>query len=217
MEPELLSVLLLPFFPQTGQALPNAEEERALAMEAFEVLSKTWPPASAEDELDRVLWICRAAALSLPTSYVRTHLVGTLYSTLFPRGRLFQGAGTPSHLRSLVLALLRLQATFVDPTTGRIDTESSEAQLLQDLFFQVTSPGFTDLEQPAVEAEYGTRYASDEDQEIIRREVICGAFVQSLGWFTRRKQLWIVNLIKVPLSYVIHLITNLPNRSRGIH
>jgi hypothetical protein len=199
MEPELLAALLLPFFPQTGSALSNAEEERALAMEAFEVLSKTWAPASSEHELDRVLWICRAATLSLPTSYVRTHLVGTLYSALFPRARVFQGAGTPSHLRALVLGLLRLQATFVDPTSGRVDTESSEAQLLHDLFSQVTSPGFTDLDQSAVEAEYGTSYGRDEDPAVVRHEVICGAFLQSLGWFARRKQLWIVELIKVPL------------------
>jgi hypothetical protein len=219
MEPELLAALLLPFFPQTGAALSSVEDERALAMEAFEVLSKTWLPASAENELDRVLWICHAAALSLPTSSVRTHLVGTLYSALFPRGRAFRGASTPSHLRSLVLALLRLQATFVDPESGRIDTDSSEAQLLRDLFSQVTSSGFADLDQHAVEVEYGASYSDEDEQESIRHEILCGAFLQSLSWFTaRRKRLWAIEMVKVPLStYLRHLIIDAVSRIRGIH
>jgi hypothetical protein len=217
MEPEILAALLLPFFPQTGPALASAEEERALAMESFEVLSKTWPPTSPENELDRALWICRAASLSLPTSSVRSHLVGILYSAFFPRGREFEGAGTPSHLRTLVLALLRLQATFVDPASGRKDSESSEARLLDDLFTQVTSEGFTQLDRDSVAAEYGLDYGNEEDHDAIRHAVVCSAFMQSLGCFARRKRQWVVELIKVSaLPLVSDALLTALIRMRGI-
>jgi hypothetical protein len=197
LETQVLDALLMPFFPQSHPAaLKMADDERILAMKAFEVVSRTWPPASPGNELNRVLWACRAASLTLSTSWVRGQLLGLIHSTLFPDNQT-SCANTPAALRSLVMALVRLQATMIDPESGRKQSDSSEAQRIDHLFDKLVRLPCTLLDPAAIDAELGLKDVSDDEVESVRSAIIYSALSQSLAWLVPGKCLWLAEMIEV--------------------
>ncbi|THV08472.1 hypothetical protein K435DRAFT_12048 [Dendrothele bispora CBS 962.96] len=138
----VLSTLLVPFLrPGRGKedepALKDEEQEQWFAIEAFDVIVKTWNPPGELPALERILWVIKAAACPpVIASYnpyhhvnqvnsssrplqTRLRLLNLLWSLLVPT-ETFYPATSPQILISLFHALFSLQALLV----GEVEAES---------------------------------------------------------------------------------------------
>jgi hypothetical protein len=192
-ENDVLSALLIPFLPPgqnaatataAATAISIADEQR-LALEAFEVAVKTWRALTPDLELGRTLWICKAAPSGVSPA-LRVHLVGVLYSVLFPRGREFR-ADTPHAILALLAALYALLARLSSSPSNEASIE-----LLQDLMPLIERGQLGMLATRAVEQAYDARAVSGEDPMKIFAEVINGALAGALGSTEGDAQVWLL-------------------------
>lgn len=191
LEDEVLSALLLPFFPTRNPKVDNVESEQRLAVEAFEMTVKTWPSSSTEAEIERVLWICRAAPLCTPSSYLRSHLIGVLYSVIFPRGGPLK-VNKPIMLQTLLQALFQLRAAFSMGASGR-PNDDTETHLLSDLIAQVQRGELGILDTKEIEEMYGVpRSKLDEDGAIFAGVARC-ALLRCIEWVEEERRRWLLD------------------------
>ncbi|GLB42281.1 putative ion transmembrane transport [Lyophyllum shimeji] len=76
----VLSTLLLPFL--TSEHGTQWDEERWSAIEAFEVITRSWAPLNEGMGVERYLWCCKAAFV--PPSSMRTRILSVLWGLLIP-------------------------------------------------------------------------------------------------------------------------------------
>jgi hypothetical protein len=185
-EDEVLAALLIPFL-RSRQSVANVEDEQRLAVEAFEIASKTWQASTTIIILERVLWACRAASLCTPGSYLRGHLLGLLYALLYPRGQPIIIA-KPLMLQSLLQNLFQLRAAF----GTQPDVEDSETHLLEDLIAQIQRGELGLLERRQLEDEYRESAVSGDDDDALFAAVARGAMLRCTELAESRRRRWLV-------------------------
>ncbi|KAF9051397.1 hypothetical protein BJ165DRAFT_1524338 [Panaeolus papilionaceus] len=82
----ILSTLLCPFLTPTKYPISRLEEEQRMAIEAFELVSKSWVAFDEAANVDRILW-CTKAASGLAPSHLRTMILASLWRLLVPGER----------------------------------------------------------------------------------------------------------------------------------
>ncbi|KAF8840555.1 hypothetical protein BDN67DRAFT_930122 [Paxillus ammoniavirescens] len=122
----VLSTLLKPFYSdQASQAL---EDDRWAAVEAFEVVVRTWRPASPEASIERCIWCCHAASTA---SLMRSRILSVLGSLLRPRTGPIE-FHSPNAFISLVQALLMALVSIQESRPG-----SSDADVVAEFIVQL--------------------------------------------------------------------------------
>ncbi|EGO03702.1 hypothetical protein SERLA73DRAFT_101950 [Serpula lacrymans var. lacrymans S7.3] len=175
-----LSTLLVPFVSlDIGKSM---EEDRWLAIEAFEVAVKAWKPASHEFAVQRCLWCCKAA--SNPSS-VRNRIIGVLTSLLFPRDGSFK-VNAPDDFRSLVRALFSLLAAM-----SVQHQNLSETAVIKELISQIRSGTCGVLATYLLEAEVDGKLPADFDEADVRNMFVAEALVQSINFGVESHRRWI--------------------------
>lgn len=148
------------------------------------------PDVQSQDELERVIWCCKAASVS---SMSRTRILGTLSSLLFSQEEAFV-ANVPNILQTLLQALFSLSYSL-----SLSSRSASEAKSLFGYVSAVRNGGCGPLSHAAIEKEFGVRFADDDDEASIRDILVAESAVRCLTSGQDRARWVLRTLIQVRL------------------
>ncbi|KAF8965019.1 hypothetical protein BDZ97DRAFT_1813196 [Flammula alnicola] len=201
-ESQVLATLLCPFLTPTKYPMTRVDEERTTAVEAFELVSKSWSPLDEAATVERCLW-CTKAASSLPPSSTRTRILGSLWRLLVPGDKNRILLTTPGYqsisngLLLLLVALYRSSTSLMNSNNIYLGSPTLKSpnlfhfasanfqqpphpdiNLLQDLIPQFLSGSLGELEDDGVEEIYGVEFgAADRRHLVTVRQAV---FLESL-------------------------------------
>ncbi|PPQ66012.1 hypothetical protein CVT24_011956 [Panaeolus cyanescens] len=180
----ILSTLLCPFLTPTKYPISRLEEEQRMAVEAFELVTKSWSAFDEAANVERCIW-CTKAASSLAPSHLRTMILASLWRLLVPPPQnriLLSLHGFQSISSGLLLLLVSLYRSSTSPApnpqspshytttaytpTSFLQTSANfsnpphpDIRLLQELITLVVDEGrFGELEDDRVEEEFGVEF-----------------------------------------------------------
>lgn len=130
-ESEVLSAFLSPFMSVRGEKVIN---EQLQALEAFEIIVKTWRAASEVAFLERCLWCCKVARMIQDKAGVRMKALVALSTCLFSSAGPFV-TGSFVHLQTLFQALFSLRGSLL------AEDESEGASYVHELIDGVKKAG----------------------------------------------------------------------------
>ncbi|KAF8905252.1 hypothetical protein CPB84DRAFT_1814223 [Gymnopilus junonius] len=186
-ESQVLSALLCPFLNPEKYSAANLEDERSLAMESFELVSKSWSPLDEAASVERCLW-CTKAVGSLSSSPARTRILGSLWRLLVPGDRnrmLLSTQGFQTIISGLFLLLASLYHSSTSSNIGSPYSSSPfsassfpiasskfhhpphpDINLLQELIPQVLSDSLGDIEDDRIEEVYGVEFSTTDRRHL---------------------------------------------------
>ncbi|KAF9010224.1 hypothetical protein BDQ17DRAFT_1235125 [Cyathus striatus] len=177
-ENQVLSTLLFPFL--SPQMVLQLEEEQILAVQLFDLISRTWPPDSEAASVERCLWCCKAA---LAPSTIRAQIIGILWRILAP------GDGLPivsvQAVQSIAYGLFTLLASFYSPSI------SVDIHLVKELIIKFMSTSYGEVDSISIEEWYNVG-AETEDQGTIRKVIILDAFTICLENSSVKTCIWLL-------------------------
>ncbi|CAA7264275.1 unnamed protein product [Cyclocybe aegerita] len=186
-EYQVLSTLLCPFLLPTKYPGEKLQEEQITSVEAFELVSKSWIPCDEAAKVERCLWCIKAAA-GLAPSPIRTRVLASLWKLLVSGDR-NRTLLTVEGFQSISSGLLILLAAFYRPPAAVSSFASIPANfqqpphpdihLVQDVIQQFLSGSMGELEDDAVEEEYGVEFGIRDRRHLgaVRRAVFLEALV----------------------------------------
>ncbi|KAF5359637.1 hypothetical protein D9756_003121 [Leucocoprinus leucothites] len=181
----VLSMLLTPFLsgsigtndPATAGRL---EEERWLAIDAFEVMVKTWPPANEMASAERCLW-CTKASTPLSASPLRTRILSSLWSLTNPNENthVVLSPDTIHSIASGIFLLFPLLSPLPPQPQPHREETSSDVSILKEVLSHL-STGV--LDEEACEDEYDSVKwnAKADDADVVRRTMLSEALARCL-------------------------------------
>ncbi|KAF8155551.1 hypothetical protein B0H34DRAFT_751522 [Crassisporium funariophilum] len=194
-ESHVLGTMLCPFLipEKYGSRL---EEERTIAVEAFELVSKSWTAVDESASIERSLW-CTKSASTLSPSLTRTMILGSLWRLLVPGDQnriLLTAHGFQSLTNGLLLLLVALHRSSSPSPSSSYQRQHDGAKsqptvthpdihLLRDLIVQFLSGSLGDLEDDHVEDLYGVEYNLEDRRNMgaVRKAVFLEAAVGLVG------------------------------------
>ncbi|KAG5646355.1 hypothetical protein DXG03_003678 [Asterophora parasitica] len=183
-EPLVLSTLLTPFL--TLKRGSQLDDERWAAIEAVEIIIRTWPPPDEGMGVERYLWFCKAACI--PPSIMRTKILSLLWSLLIPPETNYT-VTTPECFQTLVQGLFTLLPSLRPMSNSTAAQE--DMNLLMDMILQVRSGCCGELESTFVQEEYGAVPSSKEDWHHIREGILLESLSRCLEDCTDDSRLWL--------------------------
>ncbi|KAF5334688.1 hypothetical protein D9611_011945 [Ephemerocybe angulata] len=184
-ENHVLSTLLTPF--QMPSMSGKWEEERAYAVEAFDLLIKGWLPKDEAASAERCIWCCKAALT--PASPNRSRILSLLRRLLVPgeRSRL---SVSPSVFQTITHGLFVLQAFLHSPQAGPLF--ATELDLSKDLIEQFLSGSYGDIDETLLEEEYGVIRLPEDTRGSLRKAVFLEALARCLENCALSSRAWLL-------------------------
>ncbi|KAG5636833.1 hypothetical protein H0H81_006660 [Sphagnurus paluster] len=209
-ETMILSTLLTPFLSLKSEN--QLEEERWSAIEAFEMVIRTWVPANEGISIERYIWCCKAASVSPPRMQMR--VLTTLRDLLVPMETNYS-VTTPECFQTLVQSLLSLLPNLRPLSTSAEDQEAMS--ILMGIISQVHAGCCGELEMTFIQEEYEAMASSQDDKNLIRGTIFLEALSRCLEECNHDSCLWLFqNLLEkfwisskefTPLLSAIHTRT----------
>lgn len=198
----VLSTLLAPFLVSDRSSI---DEERWLAIEAFDVITRTWPP---RDEVslsgytlyrihkfraqvlgvERYLWCCKAAFI--PPSSMRTRLLSILWTLMIPTENNYS-VTIPECFKALSQGLFTLLPSL-QPLSTSISAQE-EIMLCKDMISKIRTGSCGELDTTPIREDYNVVLSAKDDSSMIRRAIMLGALSQCLEDCTDDSRLWLLH------------------------
>lgn len=157
-ESEVLSAFLSPFMSVRGEKVIN---EQLQALEAFEIIVKTWRAASEVAFLERCLWCCKVARMIQDKAGVRMKALVALSTCLFSSAGPFV-TGSFVHLQTLFQALFSLRGSLL------AEDESEGASYVHELIDGVKKAGSKEwLGGSVLVQQYEVQFVSEADTKAV--------------------------------------------------
>ncbi|KAG8894652.1 hypothetical protein FRB99_001072, partial [Tulasnella sp. 403] len=182
LEDDVMSVLLSPFLSkEQGKRI---EDEQWLAIETFEMITKTWRSPTMETELERWLWCTKVAGCTI--SQTRRRVLGILSLLLFAPNPPFP-IRAPIVLQTIVGALAMLRRTM--------SPQEPEDRFLRDMITKIGRGDSGALTAKDLTDEYGVPCtAMDEDREPeLRTSVIVEGVLRCMQVGSEASRRWVLH------------------------
>ncbi|KAG6812874.1 hypothetical protein H0H92_015802 [Tricholoma furcatifolium] len=180
----VLSTLLTPFL--STEVGKQVEEERMVAIEAFEVTTRTWAPANEGMGVERYLWCCKAAFV--PPSTMRTRILSILWGLVIPTENNYV-ISTPECFQTLVQGLFFLLPTLRPLSNSPLAQE--EVPLLMDVITKVREGCCGELETHFLQEEYDAIPSAADDKNFIRESILLESLSRCLEDCTNDSRIWL--------------------------
>ncbi|KAF8068970.1 hypothetical protein FPV67DRAFT_1414491 [Lyophyllum atratum] len=180
----VLSTLLMPFL--TSEHGPQLDQERWSAIEAFEIITRSWAPHNEGMGVERYLWCCKAAFI--PPSSMRTRILSILWGLLIPSDTNYT-VTTPECYQTLVQGLFSLLPNL-RPLSNSANAQE-ELVLLSDIISKVSSGCCGELETTFVQEEYDAVASAKDDRNLIREAILLEALSRCLEDCTDDSRIWL--------------------------
>ncbi|TFK26094.1 hypothetical protein FA15DRAFT_589155 [Coprinopsis marcescibilis] len=183
-EDQVLSTLLGPFTVPSRS--PKWEEERSIAVDTFELISKGWLVRDEATSLQRCIWCCRAAMI--PSSTTRTRILALIWRLTAPGERTkaysIHAFQTISHHLLMTLAFLHA------PQSGTFN--ENESQSLRDIIKKFISGSYGELSESQVEEEYGVVWLPEDSRSALRTAIFLEALAKCLENCSHVTRVWLL-------------------------
>lgn len=204
----LLSVFLVTGLDEREKRM--AETEQWMAVEVYEVFTKAWPIFKRpQDEVDRWLWCCHAAAQESTSTAVRSRLLLALdlaFSAVRP-------AKSPSPLSSYRNLDLLVNSLFlIYPHVFGPGSESA-LNTLNSIVSKLRSTDGSgvvgELELAEIEINFGARGTSGETGDDFRSVILTGSAINLLAMGSDSSRKWyLLNFLEVFLQPPHYIVAN---------
>ncbi|KAF5379141.1 hypothetical protein D9615_005965 [Tricholomella constricta] len=184
----VLSTLLTPFL--TSEHGSQLDQERWTAIEAFEVITRTWAPHNEGMGVERYLWCCKAAFI--PPSTMRTRILSVLWGLLIPTDTNYT-VTTPECFQTLVQGLFSLLPNLRPLSNSAAAQE--ELILLMDMISKVRAGCCGELEATFVQEEYDTVSSAKDDRNLVREGILLEALSRCLEDCTNDSRVWLFQTV----------------------
>ncbi|KAG6856950.1 hypothetical protein H0H87_011936 [Tephrocybe sp. NHM501043] len=181
----VLSTLLTPFL--TIEHGAQIEEERSVAIEAFEMITRSWAPRNESMGVERYLWCCRAA--SIPPSPMRTRVLSLLWGLIIPTDNNYS-ISTPECFQTLAHGLFSLLPNL-RPLSNSASAHE-EVPFLMDIIMKVRAGCCGELEANFVQEEYDAISSAKDDRNLIREAILLDALSRCLEDCTNDSRVWLL-------------------------
>ncbi|KAG6901982.1 hypothetical protein C0995_005941 [Termitomyces sp. Mi166 len=180
----VLSTLLSPFF--STEQNPQLEEERWNAVEAFEMITRSWTPHNEGKGVERYLWCCKAA--TIPPGAMRTRILSILWGLIVPTDNNYV-ISTPECFQTLAQGLFSLLPHLRPLSSSSIAHE--EVPFLMDVISKVRDGCCGELEAHFVQQEYDAIASPKDDKNLIREAILLEALSRCLEDCTNDSRVWL--------------------------
>lgn len=179
LENFVLSTLLIPFL--TLQKNTRLDEERWFAIEAFEIIRKTWSPLDEIAGVERSMWCIKAALI--PPAPIRIRLVTSLWHLTVPPES-FSPATTPTTLQGLCQGLFSLLPW--------VQLHTEEGKLLTQILHQVRTGSCGEMQKTPIESEFSVSLVSGDNFQAIRDALVLEALGKCMEHSTDADRRWLL-------------------------
>ncbi|KAG6915507.1 hypothetical protein DXG01_011132 [Tephrocybe rancida] len=180
----VLSTLLIPFLSMEHGA--QLDEERWTAIEAFEMITRSWAPHDEGMGVERYLWCCKAA--SIPPSIMRTRVLSILWELIIPTDNVY-AISTPECFQTLAHGLFSLLPNL-RPLSNSTHAHE-EVPFLMGIISKVRAGCCGELEAHFVQEEYDAVSSAKDDRNLMREAVLLEALSRCLEDCTNDSRVWL--------------------------
>ncbi|KAG7448488.1 uncharacterized protein BT62DRAFT_929572 [Guyanagaster necrorhizus] len=175
----VLSTLLIPFL--TLEKDNRLDEERWFAIEAFEIIRKTWHPLDEIEGIERSMWCIKAALI--PPAPIRMRLVTSLWHLTVPPESL-SPATSPTTLQGLCQGLFSLLPW--------VQLHTEEGKLLTQIIYQVRTGSCGEIHKASIESEFNASLVNGDTVQTIRDAVVVEALGKCMENSTDADRRWLL-------------------------
>ncbi|KAG6850090.1 hypothetical protein H0H93_001223 [Arthromyces matolae] len=180
----VLSALLAPFLLMEQNV--HLDEERWNALEAFEMINRTWPPHNESAGVERYLWCCKAA--SVPHSSMRTRILSILWGLIIPIDTRYP-VSTPECFRTLAHGLFSL-LPHLRPLANT-PAAHEEVPFLSGVIEKVRDGCCGEIEPRSLQEEYDATFSGKDDKNLVREALLLEALSRCLEDCTNNSRIWL--------------------------
>ncbi|KAJ3966535.1 hypothetical protein EV361DRAFT_934787 [Lentinula raphanica] len=211
LESLVMSTLLIPFL--TTDSASATEEDRWLSIEAFQIILKTWNPATEVVAVERSMWCVQAALSSQPP--LRTRILSVLWSITVPEETHYP-ASDAKVFQTLLHGLLSLL-----PVVSAQGADTQDSRLLSQIISEVAAGSCGPLDDNKVEEDYNALFVDADSTQRIRDAVIIEALSKCLQYSSDSTRRWLLsnsleNLWTIPEEASFTPLTSVIH-SRALH
>ncbi|KAG6897033.1 hypothetical protein C0992_004506 [Termitomyces sp. T32_za158] len=185
----VLSTLMSPFL--STEESQRLDEERWNAIEAFEIIMRSWAPDNEGKGVERFLWCCKAA--TIPPGAMRTRILSILWGLIIPGDNNYV-ISTPECFQTLARGLFSLLPQLQPLSSSLIAHE--EIPFLMDVISQVRDGCCGELEAHVLQEEYGANFSEKDDKDLIREVILLEALSRCLEDCPNNSRVWLLQYVE---------------------